>query len=234
MNTRPRLINVALVLAFVACCSPVVHGQDAAVYRGYQLGMTVAEVAAKAGVPVTEAKVVFERPMLIEELEWRSASLGLTAESGGPDSVGLIVFGFYKGELYRLVVTYRAERTEGLTERDLIDALSTAYGRPVTAPTTIITSPAGQTYTDTGAVLARWEDARGSVNLFRSAYGSSFGLVIYSKALAPLARVAIDKGLELNRQDAPRRELAAQKSRDDLESATHAKARDANKAAFRF
>jgi hypothetical protein len=58
--------------------------------------------------------------------------------------------------------------------------------------------------------------------------------VIFSKRVAPLARLAINRAIAIEHAEAPGREAAAQKSRDDIDAATHAKARLANKAAFKF
>jgi hypothetical protein len=228
--------SLAVALACLVWCSAAASAQDTSAYRDFRLGMTVAEVAAKTATSPADTKIVFERPLLIQELEWRPRAVAVTAGAGTePDSVALIVFGFCKGELYRMVVSYDPDRTEGLTDQDLIEALSAAYG-PAQKKTSarIITSRAAQTYTDTEAVVARWEDARASVNMFKGFYRSTFGLVIYSKTLAPVARAAIDQGVRLDRLDAPRREAEEQGARAAAEKKAHEKARAANKAAFRF
>jgi len=85
---------------------------------------------------------------------------------------------------------------------------------------------------DTEAVMARWADERFPVNLFHTSYPSTFGLVIFSKRVAPLARAGIDKAILIERAEAPEREAAAKKSQDVADAAT--KARLANKAAFKF
>ena len=149
------------------------------------------------------------------------------------DSVAQVLFGFCNGELYRIVVSYDPERTEGLTEQDMVEALSVGYGPARTPTARIITSPAARSYTETEQVMARWEDTSSSVNLFHGAYRSTFGLVIFSKAVAPLARAGIETSLRLDRLDAPRRETAERQERAETERLTHEKARAANKAAFR-
>jgi len=172
---------------------------------------------------------------LIRELEWQPpASAAATGAAPERDSVAQVVFGFCNGELYRIVVRYDPDRTEGLTEQDLVEALSAEYGPARTPIARIIASPASQSYSDTEPVTARWEDARSSVNLFHGTYRSAFGLVIFSKKLAPLARAGVEEGGRLAQLDAPRREVAEQKTRDETERVAHAKARMANKAAFRF
>ena len=39
-----------------------------------------------------------------------------------------VVFSFYDGELFRIVVNYDRYETEGLTADDLVDAISATYG----------------------------------------------------------------------------------------------------------
>jgi len=235
MGTGSIARTLAVAFVFVVCFAPTLRAEDPSSYRGFRLGMTVLAVATQAGLPVTAAKVVFERPLLIQELEWRPpAAASSTGALPERDSVARVIFGFCNDELYRIVVGYDAERTEGLTEQDLVEALSAAYGPARTPVARIITSSASQSYADTESVTARWEDASASVNLFRPTYRSNFGLVIFSKSLAPLARVGIDEAIRLARLDAPRREAAEQKARDETERLSHAKARAANKTAFRF
>lgn len=132
-----------------------------------------------------------------------------------------------------MVVNYERGRTEGLTDQDLIDAVSVAYGPAHALTATIITSPSAQTFADSGTVVARWEDANASVNLFRGPYERS-GLVIFSKTAAPQARAAIEQSLRLAELDAPRRAIAEQRARDDSDEIALAKARVVNKAVFRF
>ena len=235
MGTRRIARSLALAFVFVLLFAPALRAEDPSAYRGFRLGMTVLAVATQAGLPVTAAKAVFERPLLIQELEWRPPAVARSP--GAPpeqDSVAQVTFGFCNGELYRMVVSYDADRTEGLTEQDLVEALSAAYGPARVPVAKIITSPAGQSYNEEEPVRARWEDARSSINLFYLSYRSAFGLVIFSKALEPLARAGIDEGTRLAQLDAPRLEAAERKTRDDIELAAHAKARVANKIAFRF
>jgi len=235
MRTRSVVASLGLVLVFGLWCSPAARAEDTSTYRGFRLGMTVLEVATEAGLPPEAARTIFERPLLIQELEWRPASeAGIAGAPGRPDSVGQVLFGFCDGELYRMVVRYDEGRTEGLTEQDLIAALSAEYGAALRPLARIITSPASQSYDDTEQVTARWQDTRSSVNLFRTSYGSRFGLVIFSRTAAPVARAGIEKALQFARLDAPRRQAAEQQAREDLDQATHAKARVANKSAFRI
>jgi hypothetical protein len=220
-----------LAFAFVIASAPVLRAQDLSVYRQFRIGMTAAAATAQIGVPETTAKIIHTRPLLIQELEWAPPGSLSPLE---PDSVQLVLLDFCNGELFRIVVRYRGERVEGLTEQDVVAAISTAYGQPTRPAARIIISDLSKNWTNTEQVIARWEDASVSVNLFRVSFPSSFGLVIFSKRAAPLARAAIDKAILVERADAPRRDAAEKKTRDDVEAGTHAKARLANKAAFKF
>ena len=235
MVTRSIARSLILAVVSVVWLAPTLRAEDPSAYRGFRLGMTVLEVATLTELPVTGAKVVFERPLLIQELAWRPPYVAGTAGTPpGRDSVAQVLFGFCNDALYRIVVDYDADRTKGLNEQDLVEALSVAYGPASTPVATIITSSVSQSYVDTESVLARWEDARSSINLIRVDSRSAYGLVIFSKSLAPLVRARIEEGFLLKQLDAPRREAAEQKARDEIERASHAKARAANKAAFRF
>ena len=75
--TRPRLF--ALCIAVMLLSATVTSAQDLSRYRDYQLGMTLAAVAKQAGMKPSDARVLHQRPELIEELEWRSQD-----ESGFP------------------------------------------------------------------------------------------------------------------------------------------------------
>ena len=230
-QTCSRAVMAVVVLSFASSA----RAADPAAYRGFRLGMTVSEVAAAGAVSPTAVKTVYQRPLLVQELEWTPPVVtSVTSEPADRDSVAHVLFGFCNGELYRIVVSYDGERTEGLTEQDLVDALSVDYGRATRPVTMIITSAAVQTYIDTEDVLARWEDAKSSVNLFAQSFRATFGLVIFSKTLAPQVRAAIDEGARLVELDAPRREVEEQKARDETERAAHAKARVVNKAVFRY
>src|SRR4029079_9045246 len=115
-------------IGFVLCTQPL-FAQSGAHYREFQLGGDdLASVSALAGVAVAEAKTIHERPALIQELQWRLpyALTGPTAAS--PDPVQKIVFSFYNDQLFRLVIDYDPDRTEGMTDADMIAGVSSAYG----------------------------------------------------------------------------------------------------------
>ena len=90
-----------------------------------------------------------------------------------------------------------------------------------------------QVYNDSENVIARWEDSQYSFNLFRSSYQPSFGMLVFSKRLDPLAQAAIAEAIRLDEQEAPQREVALQSKQDEENRVRQAKARLVNKATFR-
>jgi hypothetical protein len=93
-----------------------------------QLGSDLPSVSALANVAVSEAKTIHQRPAVIQELEWRRPYFvgGSTAPQNDP--VQQIVFSFYDNQLSKMVVDYDHDRTDGMADADMIDAISTAYG----------------------------------------------------------------------------------------------------------
>ena len=227
INTRNFVISISLAMLSV----PLIHAQDLSTYRGFHLEMNLQAAAKQADMKPSEAKVIYQRPAVIQELEWRPQSSYGSAAQG--DSVKEVLFSFYNGELYRIVVNYNPDRTEGLTDEDLIEAISAKYGTPTTPVAKIISSPSSQLYSDSEKVIARWEDSQYSFNLFRSSYGSVPGMLIFSKRLEALAQVAIVQAIRLNEQEAPQREIDRQKKQDDEKNAAGEKIRPVNKTNFR-
>jgi hypothetical protein len=227
ISTRSLVISVSLAVLSM----PLIYAQDLSKYRGFQLGMNLPAVAKQANVKPSEAKVIYQRPAVIQELQWRPQSP--SSSSAQADPVKEVLFGFYNGELYRIVVNYDQDRTEGLTDEDLIEGISAQYGRPTTPVAKIISSSSSQVYSDSEKVIARWEDSQYSFNLFRFSYRSAPGMLVFSKRLEALAQVAIVQAIHLNDQEAPQREIDRQKKQDEEKRAAGQKARPVNKANFR-
>ena len=75
--------------------------EDLSRYRGFQLGMSLSAVARQAGIGL-EPRVLQHRPALIQELMWQPARVvGVSAQ---PDSVRKVLFTFYNGQLFRMVI----------------------------------------------------------------------------------------------------------------------------------
>jgi hypothetical protein len=202
---------------------------DFSSYRGLRFGMNVSAAAKQAGTDPSVARLVHQRPALIQEMEWqpRVPVLAVPAKSD-PVKEGLL--SFVNGELFRIVVTYDRYKVEGMTAEDMIEGISAAYGTP-TRPSAEIAYHSN--YAEVAPVLARWEDPDYSYNLVRTGDRSSFAMVLYSKRLDATAQASMVEATRLEAQEAPQRELDKQKKRDGEERLALEKARSLNKPNFR-
>jgi hypothetical protein len=231
------LQNVAISVLGDALSAPLTCSQDLSRYREFQLGTSLPAVAKQMHVKPSEAKAIHERPAVIQELAWQAP---FTDSSQRAESVGNILFKFYNGELYHLVVTYDRERTEGLTAEDIVEAVSAKYGtadRPdaeIILSSTHLLSDGEKLISDRREkVIARWEDPQYSFNLFQYSFEATFGLVVYSKRLDDLAQATIVESVRLDKQEAPQREIESRKKKDEENRARQENARRVNKALFR-
>jgi hypothetical protein len=203
------------------------HGLEAqgpAQYRNFALGSDLASVSTLAGVAASEAKTIHQRPAVLQDLEWRPSRWTLGSTAASTDPVEQIVFSFYNDQLFRVVVDYGRSRTEGMTDADLIEAISALYGTPVNQIPGAV------------RVASRIETESGSpaAVLYRtSSYYNAFRLIVNDSPLEDLARKAQTEAMRLDQQEAPSREIARQlKARDDGRAASE-KARIENKEGFR-
>jgi hypothetical protein len=210
---------------------PSVGTRDLSRYRQFKFGMDVFAIAKQAGLEASKAQVIHQRPAVIQEMKWEPQIS--PDHSPQADSVKTIYFSFYNGKLFRMVVNYDRYRTEGLTDEDMIEALSANYG-PATRPEAkIILFSTFQVYNDSEKVMARWEDSQYSYNLYRSSYQPTFGILVFSKQLDSLAQTAIVESIRLDEQEAPQREAIRQKKIDEANRVADEKARLVNRATFR-
>jgi hypothetical protein len=202
-------------------------------YRDFQLGGDLPSISALTGVAASEAKTIHSRPAIMQELQWRRPY----AMSGTPpaqtDAVQQIVFSFYNDQLSKMVVDYDHDRTAGMTDADLIDAISTEYGPQLKPSARIGRGAASRVEDESGTPVARWGDAEYAVVLYRSSYASGFRIIVTSPRLEALARTADAQATRLDEREAPQREIARQKKETDDARASQDKSRLANKAAFR-
>jgi hypothetical protein len=208
-------------------------GQAPAQYRNFTLGGDVASVSVLAGVARSEAKTLHERPAVLQDLEWRPSLWSAGATAPSTDPVERMAFSFYNDQLFRIVVDYGRERTEGMTDADMIEAISAVYGAPVKRPARVALL-ASRVEVESGSPVARWVGTAVAVTLHRSSmYGESFRLIVTEPRLDVLASKAELTAARLDEQEAPRREVARQKKERDDGRAAAEKARAANKRIFR-
>ena len=216
MRTMMRSLVVSFLLIIVILLSTsLVHGQDLSRYRNFSFGMTLADISKQIDQQPANAAVVHERPALIQELTWLPIQPYDLSRPAEP--VDQILFSFYNGALYRMLVTYEDSATKGLTDEDMIRAVSAKYGvatRPVAA---VVNFPMNPSYKATEKVIARWEDSQYSLNLFRS-YVDTFAIVMFTKQLDAQAGISIAASVKLEQQEAPQKEAArVKKTAEDVE-----------------
>jgi hypothetical protein len=223
------MVAAAMTLILLTA-APLLHAQEPLRYREFSLGSDVASVASLTGLAVSEAKVIHARPAVLKDLEWRPRyfSRGVSPRT---DPVDVMVFSFYDDQLYKVTVDYERDRTAGMTEADMIEAITAEYGPAVTPlPRVRATLP------DRGAAdqpLAVWGSADNSVTLLRVASPQSFRLIVAGTRLERLARTAGAEAVRLDAREAPQRELARQKKEAEDAHAAQEKAKADNKAVFR-
>src|SRR5438309_444728 len=215
MRTMVRTLIVCFLMFIVVLLStPQLRAQDLSKYRNFPFGMTVADLSKQIDQKPANAAVLHERPALIEELTWWPPQPYGPSRPAEP--VDQILFSFYNGALYRMLVTYENSATKGLTEEDMIRAVSAKYGI-ATRPIAVVNFPMNPSYKTTEKVIARWEDSQYSLNLFRS-YGDTFAIVMFTKQLDAQAGTSIAESVKLDQEEAPQKEAAhVKKAADDLE-----------------
>jgi hypothetical protein len=225
--SNPRI--VAMTLAWVVASTSLVYAQDLSRYREFQLGTNLVTVAEQAGI-MPEPRMLHQRPALIQELAWYPPySLDSPLLK---DSVKKVLFSFYDGQLFRILVDYDRQMTEGLTTEDMVEALSTKYGLP-TLSATEIASFSSRVPDDSDNSMAHWEDVQYSVTLLGSTIPFAFELVASSKELEALAAAAVAEAVRLDKQEAPQREFDRQNQQREEKSVKQDQARRVNKATFR-
>ena len=216
--------NTVTSLVMILLSAPLVLGQDLSKYRTFSLGTSLADLSKQLGLNAYETTLIHQRPAVIQEVTFWLVGLSSSVER---DPVSQIVFSFYNGKLYRMVVIYDQHTTEGLTAEDMVQAVSALYGA-ATRPATEISFPTKAVYDSKEKVIARWEDSQNSVNLFHSGTLDSFGLVVLSIRLDAEAEAAIIESVRLDKNEAPQKEIERQKKEaDELEVA-----RQKNKKTF--
>jgi hypothetical protein len=208
--------------------SAVAWGGDLSKYRNFQLGTDLPTVAKLASASLSQAKVIHSRPVLIQELDWSPQPLGASSQS---ESAQGVVFSFYNGELFQMVVSYDRHETEGLTPVDMVEAISATYGMAGKPPA--LAKAALGPYGDQEEILAQWQDPQYRFELIRSSYGPSFRLVGVLKRLEAPTQAAILEAKRLDDQEAPQRNAARIASEAAAAGDKLDKARLVNKPKFR-
>jgi hypothetical protein len=218
--------NIVVSLSLILLSAPLIFAQDLSRYRTFTLGTSLAELSKQVGPYSHSTTLIHQHPAAIQELTYWT--LSSSRSPVGAEPVSQILFSFYNGELYRMVVTYDRDATRGLTEDDMVQAVSARYGT-ATRFYPEINLPTHAVYASTDTFIARWEDSQNSVNLFRSSNQSSFQLAIFSKRLDAQAQAASIESVKLENEEAPQKAIDWRKREaDELEVA-----RQINQKTFR-
>jgi len=217
--------RLALFLGiFVIFSCQLAGGADLSHYRQFEFGMSSAEVSRLIGVETSKVVIVHRRPALVEELQWIPYLYSGTVN--GLDPVRDMEFRFLDGKLYRILIHYDPQKTEGMTSADLTESISRIYGVPGSLRPHSTLSLGDSESAD---IVARWQDQQFSFSLVRTGYAGDFGLMAISKALDHNADLAIAEAVRLDEQERPAREMQQAK---DISLAKE-KVRPVNKANFR-
>src|SRR5712692_8180833 len=226
MKMMRSLVISFVMTVMILLSAPLIRGQDLSRYRNFSFGMSFVELSKQVDSQPLQTKLIQKRPAVIQELTWwprESSGSSLQAEP-----IWQVLFTFHNGQLYRILVTYDRRATEGLSVEDMVEAISAQYGT-ATRPDAQISFPTNELYGSTEKVIARWEDSQYSVNLFRSSFLNSFGLVMFSKRLDTQVRAALAESIRLEDQGDPEKEIEHRKKvADNLEVA-----RQKNRKSFR-
>ena len=221
--------SVALVLATAALSGQAAPPQ----YRDFVLGSTLSAISAQVKASASDVKPIHQRPALIQDLSWRAPYFVADSNEPRKDPVQQITFSFYNDQLFRMTIDYDRQRTEGMTDADMIGALTDVYGpatTPKPRPPSTFVSLIDVT---SGTAVSQWGTAEYSVVLLRPTFGAGFQVVVTSTRLDALARTADAEAVRLDQREAPLREIARQKQDAENANASQDKARTANKATFR-
>jgi hypothetical protein len=199
-----RIMRIVVVsLAMILLSAPVIHGQDLSKYRNFSFGRSLDSVSKQVDRRPVEAEVIHQQPVLIQELTWWPPQAYDSSRPAEP--VEKILFSFYNGALYRMLVTYDRSAIKGLTDEDMIRVVSAKYGA-ATRPVADVSFPTNPSYRATEKVIARWEDSQYSLNLLRSSWSNTFSIVMFTKQMDAQAGISIAESVKLEQQEVPQME----------------------------
>jgi len=221
-----KAMQSSMLCGILLVAAPMLGAQDFSKYRNFSLGTNLATVVKHTEQSLVDVKATHDGSLLFQELTWHPAyRIGVTS---GLESVDEVDFSFYKGELYKMVVTYERASTEGLTADDMVKSIAAKYG-PATSIALEIDSAGNEQYELRQKPVACWEDAQYSFNLVRSQFSNAFQLVIYSKRVNAEADAALVQVVKVDELEAPQRAVARQKKESDAIELTRQK----NQKSFR-
>ncbi len=190
-----------LVAAGLAASATLAAAQGPARYRSYAMGDSVLAISRQIGLPVADAHSMPAVAGAVQELRWHARHVHPGAVSSG-DPVDRLVFSFYEHRLFRIVVDYAPHRTAGMTEEDMVLAVSRLYGAPL-RPTLLPSEDDLRRTRRAETVVARWARGDQSVALLSIEGQTAFRIIVVSPALQALARAAGERESLATRLDSP-------------------------------
>jgi hypothetical protein len=224
---RRSVLQAALVGAML--WATLLPAADLSSYRGFKFGASVADSAKQARTEASEVRILHRRPAVIEELDWRPSS-AWQADGTKADPVWEGTLRFYNGQLFQIITTYDREKVQGMSEADMVEAISLTYGAATKQADEVAYH---SNYGETARVIARWENPEYAYNLVRTGDQSSFALILNSKHLETLARTSMVEAARLDVLEAPQRALDLKKKQDTDGQLVLNKARSVNVPNFR-
>ena len=225
-----RFIAASLSAAVVLLSHPAT-AQDLSRYRDLAFGNTVAAVRTVTHASIGEVKAIHQRPALIQELSWRPQYTA-SRPTAEVEAAREIVFRFYNDQLSSIAVLYDARLVEGMTNQDVIAAVSSLYGSAV-LPTATRGTSKGYGSLSGSTALAHWSNVDYEFTLMREEYPATFRLVGVSKRLDALARSAEMEAVRLDKAEAPKREAERIVADAERRKAAEETTRATNKGGFR-
>ena len=221
-----KAIQSSILCGFLLLTAPMLRAQDFSKYRNFSLGTNLATVLKHTEQRLVDVKATHEGSLLFQELTWHPANgIGVAYHSENVDD---LVFSFYRGELYKMVVTYDRASTAGLTVDDMVKSISAKYG-PATSVALAIDSSANELNEPRQKPIASWEDSQYSFDLVQSSFSGAFELVVSSKRVTAEADAALAQVMKVDELEAPQRAVERQKKEADAIELTRQK----NQKSFR-
>ncbi len=226
-----RGVYLLAMLCAATIASPA-SGADSAFahYRGVTLGDSLEAVVGRLKASSADIRAVQERPTPVRELTWRPAYRFGAGARVAPDSMAEMVLMFHHNRLARIVITYDRDRTRGMTDEDLRDALIGTYGAAMLVPRSNAASAAAPTGPE---AIGRWGDADTTVVLWREPFPDRVKLTITAIGPDLAMQTAIADGVRLEATEGPTRDLARRVVEAAAVQAQEENARRGNKAAFK-
>ena len=177
MSTFNARSVVVSACALILCVSYPAAAQDLSRYRNIAFGSSLSSVIAITGTNPSAVKVIHQRPALIQELAWRP-QYSVIRPVDDIEAVKEVTLGFADDELFRVTVVYDARLVEGLTDADIISAVSTVYG-PATLTAAASKGPAvvPPGMSNASTAIARWQTSAYEFTLMREVYPATFRLI---------------------------------------------------------